>query len=64
MSHKNIPLPERQRLREDVQKHNLANILTHWFNVASWLVLLPAGITIISSPRLEVSPHMVARGIP
>ncbi len=38
------------------KKHNLANILTHWFNVASWLMLLPTGIAIISSPRLGITP--------
>ena len=57
MSHKNIPLPERQRLRQKTyKKHNLANILTHWFNVLSWLILLPTGIAIISSPRLGITP--------
>ena len=38
------------------KKHNLANILTHWFNVAMWLMLLPTGIAIICSPRLGLSP--------
>jgi formate dehydrogenase subunit gamma len=57
MSHTSIPLPERQRLRQKlIKKHNLANILTHWFNVASWLMLLPTGIAIISSPRLGITP--------
>ena len=57
MSHKHISLPERKRLREKmVKKHNLANILTHWFNVAMWLMLLPTGLAIISSPRLGLSP--------
>src|SRR4030065_2584639 len=57
MSHKNIPLPERQRLRQKMyKKHNLANIRAHWFNVASWLMLLPTGIAIISSPRLGITP--------
>src|SRR4030067_533080 len=57
MSHKNIPLPERQRLRQKMyKKHNLANILPHWVNVASWLMLLPTGIAIISSPRLGITP--------
>ena len=55
--YKNIPLPERRRLRQKmIKKHNLANILTHWFNVASWLLLLPTGIAIISSPRLGITP--------
>jgi formate dehydrogenase gamma subunit len=50
-------LEERRRLRQKMyKKHNLANILTHWFNVAMWLLLLPTGIAIISSPRLGLSP--------
>src|SRR4030042_4426489 len=57
MSHKNIPLSERQRLRQKMyKKHNLASILTHWFNVASWLMVLSTGIAIISSPRLGITP--------
>ena len=60
MSHKEIPLEERRRLRVKMyKKHNLANILTHWFNVACWLMLLPTGIAIISSPRLNLSPLRV-----
>lgn len=52
-----IPLGERKRLREkQIKKHNLANILTHWFNVAGWLMLLPTGLAIISSPRLGIVP--------
>jgi formate dehydrogenase subunit gamma len=55
--YKSIPLSERQRLQEKkYKKHNLANILTHWFNVGMWLLLLPTGIAIISSPRLGLSP--------
>ena len=53
-----IPLAERKRLRKKrIRKHNLANILTHWFNVGAWLLLLPTGIAIISSPRLGLSPE-------
>jgi formate dehydrogenase subunit gamma len=56
-SPKEISLPERKTLRQKMyKKHNLANILTHWFNVGSWLLLLPTGIAIISSPRLGLSP--------
>jgi formate dehydrogenase subunit gamma len=58
MSHKSIPLPERQRLRQKmIKKHNVANILTHWFNVFCWILLLSTGIAIISSPRLGISPE-------
>lgn len=57
MGHKDISLPERRRLREKkYKKHGLANILTHWFNVAAWLMLLPTGIAILSSARLGLSP--------
>lgn len=56
-SPKSIPLPERRHLRQTMyKKHALANILTHWFNVAMWLMLLPTGIAILSSPRLGLSP--------
>lgn len=52
-----IPLEERRRLRTKFyKKHHLANILTHWFNVGMWLLLLPTGIAIISSPRLHLTP--------
>lgn len=55
--YKHIPLDERRRLRETkYKKHNLANILTHWFNVGSWFLLLPTGIAILSSPRMGLSP--------
>jgi formate dehydrogenase subunit gamma len=57
MSVKNISLEERRRLRQKTyKKHNLANILTHWFNVAMWFLLLPTGMAIISSPRLGLTP--------
>lgn len=56
-AHGNISLEERKRLRQKTfKKHNLANILTHWFNVGMWLMLLPTGIAIISSPRLGLTP--------
>lgn len=58
MAIRNISLEERRRLRaKTYKKHNLANILTHWFNVGMWLLLLPTGIAIISSPRLNLSPE-------
>jgi formate dehydrogenase subunit gamma len=55
--HEYIPLAEQKRLREKrVKKHNIANILTHWFNVAGWAMLLPTGIAIITSPRIGIVP--------
>ena len=60
MSHAEfIPLAERKRLRvTEIKKHNLANILTHWFNVAMWALLLPTGLTILASPRLGIVPEL------
>jgi formate dehydrogenase gamma subunit len=56
-TYQSIPLEERKRLREKkYKKHNLANILTHWFNVGMWLLLLPTGVAILSSPRLGLAP--------
>ncbi len=56
-SYHDVPLEERQRLRQKrIRKHHLANILTHWFNVAMWLLLLPTGLAILSSPRLAITP--------
>src|SRR4030067_2158252 len=59
MSHDEyLPLAERKRLREKtIKKHNLANILTHWFNVAMWALLLPTGLGILSSPRIGLVPE-------
>jgi formate dehydrogenase subunit gamma len=54
-----ISLAERKRLMEkQIKKHNLANILTHWFNVAGWLLLLPTGAAILLSPRLGIVPDL------
>lgn len=55
--YRHIPLEERRRLRaRRLRKHNLANILTHWFNVAGWALLLPTGLAILASPRLGLTP--------
>lgn len=55
--HPDISLEEQKRLRgKRLKKHNLANIVTHWFNAASWFLLLPTGLAIIASPRLGISP--------
>jgi formate dehydrogenase subunit gamma len=59
MSHEYLPLSLRKQLREkQIRKHNLANILTHWFNVLAWLLLLPTGLGILSSPRLGIVPQV------
>lgn len=50
-----LSLEERKRLKNvRIKKHNLANILLHWFNVASWFVLLPTGLAILISPHFRV----------
>lgn len=48
MSHEKLTLEQREALRgQTLQKHYVANILTHWFNVASWVFLLPTGFGIL-----------------
>jgi len=48
MSDEIISLEQRNALqRQTLVKHHLANILTHWFNVAMWLLLLPTGAGIL-----------------
>ncbi len=48
MSHEKLTLEEREALRQQtLVKHYTANILTHWFNVAMWLFLLPTGLGIL-----------------
>jgi len=59
MSHEYLSLSARKQLREkQIKKHNLANILTHWFNVLAWLLLLPTGLGILSSARIGVVPQV------
>ncbi len=59
MSHDYIPLSVRKKLlAKEIKKHNLANILTHWFNVLGWLLLLPTGLGILASPRLGLVPEV------
>ena len=55
-----LSLDERRRLRNiQIKKHNLANILLHWFNVACWLFMLPTGLAILISPHFRVTtPHL------
>jgi formate dehydrogenase subunit gamma len=56
-AHATIPVAEQKRLRAKMyKKHNVANIITHWFNVISWFMLLPTGVAIIASPRLGITP--------
>ncbi len=58
MSDEVLSLAERKRLRsKKIKKHGLANILTHWFNVASWFVLLSTGLAILANPNLRIMPQ-------
>ena len=55
MSAEVLTLAERKRLRaKKIKKHGLANIVTHWFNAASWLILLLTGLGILGSPSLHI----------
>ncbi|MBI3760519.1 MAG: cytochrome b/b6 domain-containing protein, partial [Chloroflexi bacterium] len=59
MSEQYVSLSEQKRLRnKSVKKHAIANILTHWFNVAMWSLLLPTGLAILASPRLGIAPEL------
>ena len=50
-----LTLEERKRLKSmRLKKHNLANILLHWFNVAGWAFLLPTGLAILVSSHFRV----------
>ena len=53
-----LTLAERKRLRaKKIKKHGLANIVTHWFNAASWFVLLLTGLGILGNPNLKLMPQ-------
>ncbi len=48
MSGEKLTLEQRKKLKAmQLTKHYLANILTHWFNVGMWLLLLPTGLGIL-----------------
>lgn len=48
MTHEKLTLEQREGLRQQtLTKHYVANILTHWFNVLSWLLLFPTGLAIL-----------------
>jgi formate dehydrogenase subunit gamma len=54
-----IPLAERKHLREKmIKKHNIANILTHWFNAGMGALLILTGVGILFSPRLGIVPDV------
>ena len=58
MSSEVLTLAERKRLREKrIKKHGLANIVTHWFNAFSWLLLLLTGLGILGNPNLRLMPQ-------
>jgi len=58
MSHAKLTLEQREALREQtLVKHYTGNILTHWFNVASWLLLLPTGLGILLGKAYPFVPE-------
>lgn len=58
MSSEVLSLAERKRLRaKKIKKHGLANIVTHWFNAFSWLLLLLTGLGILGNPNLKIMPQ-------
>jgi len=58
MSSEVLTLAERKRLRaKKIKKHGLANIVTHWFNAFSWLLLLLTGLGILGNPNLKLMPQ-------
>jgi formate dehydrogenase subunit gamma len=58
MSDEILSLAERKRLREKkLKKHGLVNIVTHWFNVASWVILLTTGLAMLANPNLRIMPQ-------
>lgn len=58
MSAEVLTLAERKRLRaKKIRKHGLANIVTHWFNAFSWLLLLLTGLGILGNPNLRLMPQ-------
>jgi formate dehydrogenase subunit gamma len=58
MSDEVLSLAERKRLRaKKLKKHGLANIVTHWFNVASWALLLTTGLAMLANPNLKIMPE-------
>ena len=57
MAKADLSLGERRRLREKMlTKHHLANILTHWFNAASWAFLLATGLAILGQRVYQTVP--------
>ncbi|NPV67453.1 MAG: hypothetical protein HPY64_09945 [Anaerolineae bacterium] len=58
MSHEKLTLEEREALRQQtLVKHHTANILTHWFNAFSWLLLLPTGFAILLGKAYPFVPQ-------
>ncbi len=57
MSHAKLTIEEREALRgQTLVKHYTANILTHWFNVIMWLMLLPTGFAILLGKHYPFVP--------
>ncbi len=58
MSHEKLTLEQREALRQQtLVKHYTGNILTHWFNAFSWLLLLPTGLAILLGKAYPFVPE-------
>jgi formate dehydrogenase subunit gamma len=58
MSHEKLTVEQREALRQQtLVKHYTANILTHWFNVFMWLLLLPTGLAILLGKAYPFVPE-------
>ncbi len=52
-----LSLEERKTLlNTEIKKHDVANILVHWFNVAAWIFLLSTGLGILYSAFYRFIP--------
>lgn len=58
MSAEKLTLEQRTKLKNmQLTKHYVANILTHWFNVALWLLLFPTGLGILLGKVYHFTPN-------
>jgi formate dehydrogenase gamma subunit len=59
MSDEKLTLAQREGLRhQTLTKHYVGNILTHWFNAFSWLLLFPTGLAILLGKAYPFVPQV------
>ena len=52
-------------LQRRLKKHDVAIILLHWFNAATWILGVATGAALVASPYFRVAPelvHLAGRG--